>query len=221
MKKRRFISFLAGAVLLALAGTGAALAYFTDEAQLSHTVRMGHVELALTENQVEYDAETREWVSLPGTESVTEEGLQFTHVLPGMTVPKNPTVTLKDGSVDAYVRVFLEIQGADGITAEDLACFEEAVRESIAAEPGWYYQPSEGCYYYEQPLQAGQQAVLFRQVTIPAQWGNNTVQQTVTVRLYAEAVQADYFTPETNAAGQITGWGTEMAGSDQTEEGGR
>ncbi len=48
--------------------------------------------------------------------------------------------------------------------------------------------------------------MLFKTVTIPGEeWAANTAGQTFNIKVYAEAIQADYFTPATTE-GKISGW---------------
>ena len=207
MNRRKLAALLASLSLVAVIGIGVTLAYFTDNASIQNIIVMGKVDIRLTENKVHKDPDTGMWVQDPGEEAITEEGLAFTDVLPGETVPKNPTVTVEGDSADTYIRVMMEIKtGADStITQADLELLDQQLRAQILAEnPEWFYES--GYYYFSKALKADQSAVLFRQVTIPPEWVNNTAEQSFSIQLQAEAVQADYFTPQRDEAGHITGW---------------
>lgn len=210
MTKRKLAGIIASLCMAALIGVGGTLAYFTDNATAENIVTMGHVDLTLTENKVYRDELTGGWVQGQGEEDITEEGLKFDGVVPGETVPKNPTVTLVNGSVDAYVRVRLEVKAEEGasITDADLQVLMENLKKQITEDPNWYYSSQDGYYYFKNAMKDKEKAVLFETVTIPGeQWGNNTAGQSFSILLQAEAVQSDYFTPSENEEGQITGWG--------------
>ena len=62
-------------------------------------------------------------------------------------------------------------------------------------------------FYYQELCTNGEKTVLFETVTIPgAEWGNDTAGQSFSIGLQAEAIQADYFTPETEGD-TIINWG--------------
>ena len=44
-------------------------------------------------------------------------------------------------------------------------------------------------------------------VTIPTEWGNEIAGITFNINVKAEFIQSDNFTPVTDEAGNITGWG--------------
>lgn len=190
MKRKKLFALITSVALIAVVGIGATLAYFTDNAEASNVVTMGHVDITLTENEVEKN-DDGDYV-IVGEDVVTEEGLTFDGVLPGDTIPKNPTVTAADDSMDAYIRVKMDITSDGGITEADIAALETGLRSEITNGTGWYYNSADDCYYYNAPLTAGASAVLFETVTIPAkEWTNNTADQSFTIKLTAEAIQAD------------------------------
>ena len=209
MKKRKRTALVASLSLVAVIGIGATLAYFTDNASTKNVVTMGHVDITLTENKVHKDQAPDKWVQEEGTDAITDKGLEFNDVLPGETVPKNPTITLVDDSVDAYVRIKMEITAPAGstITPEDLSVLETKLRAQILKEnPNWYYNSKDGYYYYNGKMSSGDAIALFESVTIPGEeWGNNTADQSFSIVLQAEAIQADYFTPEMTGS-NITSW---------------
>lgn len=208
MKKRKLAALAASLCLIAVVGVGATLAYFTDRAEAENVVTMGHVDITLTETEVEKNADG-EWVQKEETE-ITEEGLTFDEVLPGETLPKNPTITVVDGSVDAYVRIKMTVETGAGskITQDDLDLLKKNLTNEITEGEDWYYNSEDGYFYYKNPLKNGEKAVLFETVTIPgAEWKNNTAGQSFSIKLQAEAIQKDYFTPVVGQNGKITGWG--------------
>lgn len=206
MNKRKLIALVTSLSLVAVVGIGATLAYFTDNASAQNVVTMGHVDISLTENEVTKD-ENGDYI-VDDTKPVTEEGLEFEGVLPGDTIPKNPTINLLEGSVDAYVRIKMDITAAaeSTITQADLDVLETNLRAQILEDANWYYNAADGYYYYTPVLSAEESAVLFETVTIPGEeWKNNTADQSFTIALQAEAIQADNFIPDMTGT-QVSGW---------------
>lgn len=87
---------------LVLLGTiGTALAFLVAESEVvTNTFTYGKIELELWENLVDEDGEL--------TEDKTYEGIEYLNIVPGDTVNKNPTATVKAGSEDCYVYVRVE-----------------------------------------------------------------------------------------------------------------
>ena len=195
MKKRKLIAMLAAVVLLAVIGVGATLAYFTDSTDYSNVVTMGHVDISLTENTVTFADGA--WIQNTGTEDITETGLTFTDVLPSMTVPKNPTVALREDSEDAYVRLTMNLVKEAG----------SGISDAVLAEGSGWNKGDGGYYYYGEKLDSEHAAaVFFETVTIPPSWGNNTAGQGFQIVLQAEAIQADHFEPAQDGEGNVLGW---------------
>lgn len=191
MKNKKLLTAAASVALVAVVGIGATLAYFTDTDERTNTVTMGHVDITLTE----------EGETLPGG------GLVFNDVMPGDTKDKEPVITLVEDSQDAYVRMQMEIQVTDGnISEDDIEELTQGLTEDITGvDTGWYLG-SDGYYYYNKSLSAGESVTFFDTVTIPGSWKNNTADGTFTIKLTAEAIQAANITPETTPAGMISGW---------------
>lgn len=210
MKNKKVLMAAASTALVAVVGIGATLAYFTDQASTENVVTMGHVDIRLVEYEVTKDENGDSYVT-DTTKPVTEKGLTFTDVYPGETLPKDPTVELVSGSGDAYVRVRMEIDTTKTkIDAEDVAALRENINNEIAESGDWYYNAEEDYYYYNAALtdeEGKNAATLFENVTIPGEeWTNNTADQTFAIKLHAEAIQREYFTPEATD-GMITSWG--------------
>lgn len=209
MKKKKIISMLLSVTLLFSVGMGATLAYFSDSEEISNVVTMGKVDIALTENEVRYD-ETQNKYVIDESKPVTTEGLEFSDVLPGETVPKNPTITIQKGSADCYIRAKVTVQTdkESTITEEEIREMEDSIRTMVekedlsGRESMWYFNETDGYYYYNEKLIAGtseteeafgeDKAVLFHTVTIPTSWANSSANQTFSIMIQAQAIQADY-----------------------------
>ena len=188
MKKKKLISLLTAVVLLGAVGVGATLAYFTDSEEKVNIVTMGHVDIELDEPNYEGD-----------------ENNEIKDLTPGQTIVKDPTITLRDGSADAYVRATLEVTGYENITDAEgnIVVIDEL---DIHLMDGWYLNEEDGYYYYNERLTEGDQAVLFDYVVIPVTWGNEVSGCSFKIIVSAEAIQADNFEPVRNENGNITAW---------------
>lgn len=207
MNGKKVIMMLASITLVAVVGVGATLAYFTDSENVSNVVTMGHVDITLYETDAAATGDSDEAV-------ITEEGLTFENVMPGDVLAKDPSVRLNAGSSDAYIRVKMDVVPADdaALTEDDMQELSEAIRTDALESGKWYYNTQEGYFYYKDIMTVeSAPAVLFDTVTIPAAWGNNTADQSFTIEVKAEAVQADNFEPVYDEQTQlITSWGTEL-----------
>lgn len=78
------------------------LAWLTAEKQVQNTFTVGKVEIELYETDM--NPETGE----KGT-GKNFEGIEGIKIIPGRTISKDPTVTVKAGSEDCYVRAFMVV----------------------------------------------------------------------------------------------------------------
>lgn len=181
MKNKKLIALAAAGVLAVTAVAGGTIAYFTDTADATNVITMGHVDINLNET----------WNELDGL-----------NVKPNAVLDKEPEITLAAGSENAYIRAKIDITG-------DLNDAEKAqLLAGINIQDDWTL--SEGYYYFNNMFEKAEgglkSAVLFTQVHIPEVWNNDQANKTFNIIVTAEAVQADNFTPRTNASGLIDGW---------------
>lgn len=168
MNIKKLAPVLLSVVLLGTVGIGATLAYFTDNDSAGNVITMGHVDIELTEPA---------WDSQAGDEGIS-------NIVPGQSIAKDPTITLQEGSLDAYVRVKLEIEGLESEKADEIL-------ENIQINEGW--KAVDGYYYYENKLtEETKEAVLFNEVVIPYSWDNDMAGVLFNINVSAEAVQADH-----------------------------
>jgi predicted ribosomally synthesized peptide with SipW-like signal peptide len=183
MKNKKLLAVTASVVLLGAIGVGSTLAYFTDTEQASNVVTMGHVDIELTEPQF--------------SEANTDNTIE--NVVPNQEITKDPTITVGEDSEDCYVRVYLEITELD-------ADQQAALLENINIDDSKWVLGDDGYYYYQDVLSKGDEVEFFTTVTIPEDWGNEVADMTFEINVSAEAIQSDYFEPETNSSDQIVGW---------------
>lgn len=194
MKSKKLISMLAAVTLLAVIGAGATLAYFTDTSDATNIITMGHVEIDIDE---------------PGYEG--DDNNEVKDILPGETIIKDPTVTVSEGSADAYIRTTLTVGNLTEEQTEELLA-------GIVINAGWYYNAEDGYYYFNRKLAAGESATLFNQVTVPENWGNETADLSFQIIVSAEAIQADNFFPQYNEDGTMIICWRNSAGEPVTAE---
>jgi len=187
MNKKKLALLTLALVLIATIGVGATLAYFTDNDSATNTITMGHVDIELKEPNYEGG----------------EDGGEVKDIVPGKVIPKDPTITVQEGSQEAYVRATITL--SEKLTDDQAKKLTDdhakELMDGITILPGWYYsdpeQNGDGYYYYNQKLAAGGKAVLFEEVKIPEKWGNEVADMTFTIDVAAEAIQAEGFTPVT------------------------
>lgn len=183
MNKKKIIWIAAALALVAVLSAGVTLAAFSASKETLNVVTFGNVHIDLI------DEYTR-----------PEKG-----VMPGQTVDK--VVSAKNtGSNTAYVRLKLTKSWWEADTPrEDLDPAYITLNFSNADK---WVEGEDGYYYYQLPLEPGQTAEnLMESFSLPNNWdmdGYTCLDGHIDAR--AEAVQSQNFTPQVNAAGQITGW---------------
>lgn len=171
-KKNLWIALLA---LLLVGGVlSATLAFFTDEKQQQNNFVMGSIGITLSEPQFARD---------------TEGTYLMDNVLPNQTIVKDPQISVNADSLDVYLRASISYAGLS-----EEACAQ--LEENIAFEKGWY-KGEDGKFYYNQVASENDVVAIFNSVVIPWQWGNEMLSRDFKIIVSAEAIQADYFTPDT------------------------
>lgn len=190
VNKKKLTAGVAALILCITGVTYGTLAYFTDKDTRANVITIGHVTGTLTET----DEHMRD-------DNTT--GKDYTNVKQGDVLDKDPTVTLDKESEDAYVRVSINYEG---LTKEQVL----AIENNLDISAGWT-KSEDGYYYYNEILSNKTGAInsskVFSKVTIPTEWGNEIAGITFNINVKAEFIQSDNFTPVTDEAGNITGWG--------------
>ena len=101
MKKSKILLVALCAVLLVAASVAGTLAYLTSQETVVNTFTVGNVDITVDEAPVTPDGEV-----IPGEDRV--EGNDY-HLIPGQTYTKDPTMTVKKGSEESYVRMMVTI----------------------------------------------------------------------------------------------------------------
>jgi len=175
-------------VAVATMGIGATLAYFTDAEAATNVVTMGHVDISLTEPNY-----------APGEDGVLD------NVMPNMTIAKDPTITVNEGSEDCYVRAKLAIEGLDELKMDNTS-YADMLVDGLEINAEDWYLGEDGYYYYDTKMTVKESVSLFTEVKIPERWGNEVADKELKLIVSAEAIQADNFEPAKNEDGMITAW---------------
>lgn len=218
MNKKKLIMLLSSIALIAVVGVGATLAYFTDSTEtMSNIITTGNVNITISENKVELAEDGVEYELTDEVVSLEDEvkGVSYGNIMPGQTLPKNPTISLQGDSRDAYVRatvtvvpdVDIEEPTADDLAYEaNLANLQSQLITSITGTGDWVLGVG-GKLYFQDILTKDNAAKLFDTVVIPTTWANNSSGRTFSIRIQAEAVQADYLEASVlNPEAEISRW---------------
>lgn len=189
MSRKKLAILITSLVLVGAMVMGGTLAYFTDTAESTNVITLGKVSGTLTEDK-----------SKDGT-AKEDGGREYKDTKPGAVLSKVPVVNVDETSLPAYVRVKLEWTGlTDAQAAEAEALLD--------VQTGWA-KSSDGYYYYNKIVQPGTSTdPVFTELTIPTTWGNEMAEKSFDLKIKAELIQSDMFTPVTDASSNITGWGT-------------
>lgn len=194
MNKKRKIALITTALaLLAVITIGGTLAVFSDRGETTNVVTFGQVDIDLTE---------------PNFKALTENTYSMDNVYPGQTIKKDPTITVKSSSSEAYIRA--KITFSNQLTQEE----QTKLEDSFSIKTGWA-KSTDGYYYYKNIVDPGQVIVLFDSITIPSDWDDDSADKTFEIDVVAEAIQADNFTPEysEDKSAVIGWWYTESDGT--------
>lgn len=135
------------AVLLVAASVLGTMAYLTSSAEVKNTFTIGKVEIKLDEAKVNADG-----IPVEGAARVTANSYKL---MPGTTYTKDPTVTVKAGSEESYVRMKVTFNNAAALmemlpsadnledyTPEEIALIKKIapilfLTNYTAADAGW------------------------------------------------------------------------------------
>lgn len=209
MKKTKVLLTLACAVLLVAASVMGTLAYLTDKDTVTNTFAVGQVKISLDEAPVDENgkATTGERVS---TNSYK--------LLPGHEYDKDPTVTVKGGSEEAYIKMVVTVNKADELDKIFKEHTEITLSSVIQGYDGnkWLLQGDGGekdangnrtytFYYYKtvSALEKGEDGKykdvvledLFTSIKVPGVLTNEEIAtiQDMTITVNAYAIQKDGF----------------------------
>lgn len=188
--KKKIVSIALAAALAATAIVGSSLAYFTDKDEATNTFTVGKVDIELTEPKWDADINNKD-------------------LIPGKTIPKDPTITVAEGSETAYTFMKVEVSEdfADLMKAYATETGKTTPEEVIAA---WFTSAVKpkvmaiGADYVIlgvlSPKAAGESVTYFDEVKIPAEVTQEMIEadDTYEIKVTAYAIQAEGFYDENN-----------------------
>lgn len=212
IKNKKLIIMLAAVSLIATVGVGATLAYFTDSTDnMENIITTGNVNITISENKVVLAENGVDYIRTDDVTYVGSDGLTFDNIVPGQSLPKNPTISLEGLSRDAYVRATVTVVSESSTEADadfiaNLAAYQTNLRASIAATDDWALG-SDNKLYFQEIVTKNNPAKLFDEVVIPTTWTNNSSGKTFKILIQAEAVQSDYLESSVlNSGTEISSW---------------
>ena len=174
-KKKKLVLAIALAVCL-LAAVGGTLAWFSAQYRTTNVITTGAVNIHILETKAESGKE------VPYVDPVRG-------VMPGTRVSKIVRVVNEDSAAWVRVRTEIRITDADG-EALPTTLADGTAAVSYAIGDGWL-SGDDGYAYYSTPVDAQSDTTpLFEEVAFSEKMGNEYQGCTVTLVLYADAVQA-------------------------------
>lgn len=183
--KKKILSVALAASLAAVAVVSSSLAYFTDTETKTNEFTVGNVDITLTEEKWDADLNNKD-------------------LIPGKTIPKDPTITVDADSETAYTFMKVELSDdfVDLLTAYATA---EGIEDPAQVIDDWFVsevQPKVmemGDNYVIlgvlSPKAAGESVTYFDEVTIPAAVTQEMIKAdgVYTIDITAYAIQAEGF----------------------------
>lgn len=216
MKKKSLIMLLSAMLVIATAAMGT-IAYLTDSKNITNTFTVGNVAIELDETVVDENGVPQD-ADNDGTNDRTYEGNDY-RLVPGKTYTKDPTVTVKAGSEESYVRMILhitnranviEVFGEDFKVEDILKDYHPEVWVPVGRVDGEDIISYE--FRYAQPVDTLEQtedevlAPLFTGFTVPGELKNEELAKLADMKIVVEghAIQTATFTAADYIAEGIT-----------------
>ena len=202
MKNKKIIIALASVAIVAVIAIGGTLAYFTDSDIVDDSLNAGKVKISITEKT----ADTSAVVVKDGNDVVT--GIEYSGIMPGDTLSKEPVVVIADDSQKAYIRAKIEINGVNGDFSETDGLSDYLSQVTYNTSQCNWVLGNDGYYYYQNVADPANNnnISVFTETYIPTSWGAEIRNKSFEVKIYAEAIQSEYFTPVRDSNNNIIGW---------------
>lgn len=200
MKKFKALLVVACALLLVAASVFGTMAYLTSTDTVTNTFTVGKVNIKLDEAKVNAD----------GTPVANAERVKANEykLLPGHTYTKDPVLTVKGGSEDAYVRLLVTINKASALkevfganflpqnyvdntwNAQTWPCVKTTVNSDDTVTYEFRYKKIVEANAADQKLDA-----LFKSFTVPGTVNGEQLAKLggLKIKVIGEAIQADGF----------------------------
>ena len=200
-KSKKIAIVVAAIALIAVIGVvGSTLAFFTDKDTKTNTFTMGNVNGTVEEKDN------------PNEDPIKTPGIDFPNVTPGADLYKEPFMVLGGNSSNALARMNVQLN-IENVADETKATVRNDILAQIDAQKGdnWFrVDEADGSvtYYYQKTLESGQKTdSLFTHIVFANTYGNEIANMKITMPIRGDFIQADNFTPGTDATGKINSWG--------------
>lgn len=201
MKKKNMLMMALSVCMVGVVAVGGTLAYLTDtDDQVKNTFTFaGNIEVELTEAEPKGDLgdAKAKW-------DATQNGVQYTNVVKGQTLPKEPKIELTKYTVDTYVFAKIDNNTSGMIEIGDI-------------NSAWTFveTDSEGNDIYYRLVDVSttpddQATPLFSTVAVVGEPTEGTDMGDITISV--SAIQAESFADQHAALDAVTEWGTVSAG---------
>lgn len=189
--KKKIIAIAAAVAILAVAIVGGTLAWLTSTDTVTNTFTVGNVDITLLEHEV--DTTTGKKITNAGWVSSNSY-----HIVPGDTLDKDPTVTVKANSEPCYVYVYIDNQlGTAASFTVDPAW------EAVTGKSGLYQYKNGASYIVAASASNNALPAVFSTVTIEGSTLDNSelaALGSMKIIVKAYAIQSDNVT-DTDADG--------------------
>ena len=184
-------------VLVAAVSVGLTVAFLTSQDQVTNTFTVGDVKIALDEAAVNENGE-----AIPGADRVKANTYKL---IPGHTYVKDPTVTVKAGSAESYVRMLVTVTNSSAFDAVLPNADLRAIFGGYDDSKWTYVKNTENAdntrtyeFRYHTTVTASADKALeplFTGITVPGTLNNDQLKtlQGAQIIVEAEAIQADSF----------------------------
>lgn len=202
MKKFKALLVVACALLLVAASVFGTMAYLTSTDKVTNTFTVGKVKITLDEAKVGTDGK-----ALTGSGAARVQANSY-KLMPGHNYAKDPTLTVKGGSEDAYVRLLVTINNASALKevfganflpqnyvdntwdAQTWPCVKTTVNNDETVTYEFRYKEIVEANAEDQKLDA-----LFKSFTVPGTVNGDQLAKLggLEIKVIGEAIQADGF----------------------------
>lgn len=170
--KKKLLALALMTIFVSLLALGSA-AYFTAEGRATNVITTGAVEMDLQEMQLKDGEE------VPYPDEI------ITGVMPCQTVSKIPYVVGLENTQPFYTRVKVDIK----VTAADGTTEMDAKYVTLDYDTENWVQGTDGWWYYQGQVNAGDKVALFTEVAFDGKMPNEYQSCTVEIAVVAQAVQ--------------------------------
>ena len=201
-KTTKILSAVLALVLVAALSIGGTLAYLSSETGVTNTFTVGKVQIELDEAKVD---ETGKAIKGEGAGRVSANKYKL---IPGVVLDKDPTVTVKAGSEECYVRALVTINNKDALDAifADIEGHADLNEIFGGLSADWIYERESvkddattyELRYKEKVPYSSKDTVLaplFKTVNVPGFFTNADLEslQRLSINVVAQAIQTNTF----------------------------